>query len=261
MSTTVRQQTKLQTALENMGLSDKESVVYLALLKIGTAKASAIATAADLNRTTAYDILRHLTRKGVVIKFTKNKTAFYSIPDPRSLVTHLDHQKLKFADEIEHKKEQLNSLLPELISLAHTGNTKPKVRFYEGSKGIREAYEDTLSATPPIFAYADISSINEELSDYFPNYLERRIKQKIHARAIVPDTLAWRELAKHNREHLREVRFLPKGANYTPEINIYDNKMLMVSWREKIAIIIESKELADLQRLIFEQLWLRLPTV
>lgn len=261
MSTDNRQQIKIQKALKQVGLTDNEVLVYLALLKTGTAKAALIAINTDLNRTTTYDILRHLVHKGVVTKFTKNKTAFYTIPNPHSLITHLEHEKIKLANEIDQKKEQITSLLPELISLAHTENTKPKIVFYEGARGIREAYEDTLTATPPIFAYADISSIHEELGDYFPNYLSRRVKQKIHARAIVPDTSAWRELAQHNRADLREVKFLPQGTNYTPEINIYDNKMLIVLWREKIAVIIESKELANLQRIISEQLWSRLPGV
>ena len=46
-----------------------------------------------------------------------------------------------------------------------------------------------------------------------------------------------------------------KGIHFTPEINIYNDKMLVASWKEKIAVIIESKELADLQRIIFKIAW------
>lgn len=55
---------------------------------------------------------------------------------------------------------------------------------------------------------------------------------------------------------MRQTKFLPQESmTFSPEINIYNNKMLIASWKEKMAIIIESKELADLQKLIFNMLW------
>ena len=55
---------------------------------------------------------------------------------------------------------------------------------------------------------------------------------------------------------MRETRFLlDKEMTFSPEINLYNNKMLIASWKEKMAIIIESKELVDLQKLTFNLLW------
>lgn len=42
---------------------------------------------------------------------------------------------------------------------------------------------------------------------------------------------------------------------FSPEINIYDNKVMIASWREKLGITIESKEIADALRKIFELSW------
>lgn len=59
---------------------------------------------------------------------------------------------------------------------------------------------------------------------------------------------------------MRDTRFLPEEKmTFSPEVNIYNNKMLIASWKEKMAIIIESKELADLQKLSFNLLWETLP--
>jgi len=59
---------------------------------------------------------------------------------------------------------------------------------------------------------------------------------------------------------MRETRFLPESEmTFSPEVNIYNNKMLIVSWEEKMAIIIESKELVELQKLTFNLLWNILP--
>ena len=149
--------------------------------------------------------------------------------------------------------------MPELISVAKNRSAMPKVRFFEGKKGLREALEDTLTAKTGILAYANLGTIFEAAPDYFPNYLANRIKKKIHAKAIAPDTEIWRRALSRSRDELREVRFLPAGNSYTPEINIYDDKMLIISWEENIALIIESKELAALQRIVFDNLWRTLP--
>jgi hypothetical protein len=48
-----------------------------------------------------------------------------------------------------------------------------------------------------------------------------------------------------------------KDYDFSPEINIYNNKVLMVSWREKMAIIIESQEIADFHRKMYKLAWER----
>lgn len=244
--------------LTEIGLSEKEGALYTALLRLGTAKAAAIADAADLQRTTAYDILKTLSRKGLITKYTKGSSAFYSATDPRSLLSYLQNEQQQLSADIERKKSRVTELLPEFISIAKEHSTSPKVRFYEGEKGMREALEDTLESRETILAYADIGSIYEGAKDFFPDYLARRVKKKIHARAIAPDTEVWRETEKRGQQEMRTVKFLPAGENYTPEINIYNNKMLIISWKEKMAVIIESKELATLQKVIYNQLWDRL---
>ncbi len=55
---------------------------------------------------------------------------------------------------------------------------------------------------------------------------------------------------------MRTVKFLPKESlPFSPEVNFYNNKMLFVSWEEKIAVIIESKEVADFHKMTFNLVW------
>ena len=44
--------------------------------------------------------------------------------------------------------------------------------------------------------------------------------------------------------------------SFTPEINIYDNKVVFMSLKERFALIIESEELADALKKSFELAWL-----
>ncbi|KKW10725.1 MAG: Transcriptional regulator, TrmB [Parcubacteria group bacterium GW2011_GWA2_49_9] len=62
--------------------------------------------------------------------------------------------------------------------------------------------------------------------------------------------------AAFDEEERREVAFVPSDKYYfSPEINIYDNKVMIASWKEKLGVSIESAEIADAMKKIFELAW------
>lgn len=100
--------------------------------------------------------------------------------------------------------------------------------------------------------------MHKALPDYFPKYYKRRVQKKISIRAIVPATSIGHERKEHDKEEKREIAFIPPDQYYfSPEINIYDNKVMITSWREKLGIIIESAEIADAMKKIYELAWER----
>ena len=54
------------TIFKKLGLSDKETAVYLSLLEHGAVSVRELARAANLNRGTTYDILKKLQAEGLV---------------------------------------------------------------------------------------------------------------------------------------------------------------------------------------------------
>lgn len=78
-------------------------------------------------------------------------------------------------------------------------------------------------------------------------------------KAILTNNKASKERTTLDLKELRTSRLLTEETNFSPEINIYNNKVLIASWKEKMAVIIESNEFADFQRTIFEELWEKLP--
>ncbi len=250
----------IENLLKQLNFSEKETEIYLALLELGSAKAKEISRKTGLNRTTIYDICDSLLQKGLISKYKKGASTFFNALDPKHLLTYLDREKEEKSKEIEKQKEKVSSLLPQLLSLQNIYSTKPKVQFFEGEKGMREAYEDTLNSKEIILAYANAETMHEGLPNFFPEYYKRRTEKKIFIRAIVPRNKTNEERALHNQEEMRDIRFLPEEEmTFSPEINIYNNKILIASWKEKMAILIESKELSDLQKLTYNLLWNTLP--
>jgi sugar-specific transcriptional regulator TrmB len=246
-----KEQIELQTKLTDIGLSEKEAGVYISLLELGRGTVSQICRGANINRTTGYDILDSLSAKGLVIISGKEPKQEYSAESPENLSRFI-------TKDIKQKHEALKKtedLIPQLKSI-HNMTDRPRVRFYEGIEGLIEVYEDTLTSHEPIRAYATVDDMHAALPNYFPKYYKRRAGNGISIRAIIPKTEIGLERGTHDKEEARESAFVPADKFYfSPEINIYDNKVMIASLREKLGIIIESAEIADAMKKIYELAW------
>lgn len=242
----------LEQSLIEIGLSRKEAGVYIALLLLGHGTVSQISRRANINRTTGYDILNSLSTKGLVSISGKEPRQEYTAESPESLSNFIN-QDIKIKNEALKRAE---GIIPELKSI-HNVKDRPKVFFYEGREGLEKVYEDTLTSTETIRAYANLEYMEAGLPGYFPGYFKRRAGAGIAIRAIGPKTAENLELARRNIEEKRETALVPKDKyDFSPEINIYDNKVMIASWREQLGIIIESTEISDAMKVIFELAWL-----
>lgn len=195
-----------------------------------------------------YDVLEALKQKGLASQIKKSKKTLFSAEDPRSLEQTLDE-----------KKHRLQVMLPELLSLANFLDNKPRIRFYEGTEGIKEVYKDTLRY-PDLellawVAEEAIEAFDEKfLNDY---YLPRRVEKKIWVRAIAPDVPYMQQYKGQDIPSLRKTRLLDAARfPLDVEINLYGrNKIGIMSFSEKIGLIIESERIFRTLESIFEAQW------
>lgn len=243
--------------LRKIGFSEKEAKVYMQLIRLGAQPVSVISEKAEINRTTTYDIITTLTKRGLISSIKKGGVTYFKALDPKNLLNYLEREKIEHTKKLEKQQKEIAALIPALISLENPESTKPKVSFYEGEKGLRQAYEDTLTSTETILAYANVEDMHKGLPNFFPDYYQRRgTEKKIHIKCIAPDNKISMERHKRDKKENREMLFIPsKEYDFSPEINVYDDKVLYASWREKMAIIIKSKEIADFHKKMYKLCW------
>lgn len=243
--------TSLEESLKQIGFSEPEAAIYLALLELGRGTVSQIAIRAKIQRTSGYHILSSLTAKGLATISGREPKQEYVAESPANLQRYVER-------ELERQKgivSRTTGLISDLTAISSQGD-RPRVRFFEGAKGLQEVYEDTLTASESIRAMANVDHMHETLPDYFPKYYERRARKGIGIRAIIPATSIGKNRAAKDKEESRETALVPpKQFSFSPEINIYDNKVMIASWREKLGIIIESAEIADAMKKTFELAW------
>lgn len=236
---------QLNETLAQFGLINKEDDVYLACLELGAAGVNEIAIKANIKRTTVYDVLSNLMKKGLVGQTQKGKKRLFYAEAPEKL------NKL-----LAEKQEKLMEVMPILKSLYNTAGAKPKIRYYESKEGLKEVYRDTLNYGGELLAFVT-ENITKYLGDDFAEeYIHKRKKARITVRAIAPDTEEMIEYKKGDKEFIKQTRLVPKEKfPFTIEMNIYGNKIAFMSFKESMGIIIESNEIANNMRLLFELAW------
>ncbi len=243
---------EISEVLIKAGFSKNESAVLLALFELGKGTVSQITRKAGLNRTTGYDILDSLVSKGLASVSGKEPKQEYLVESPDKILTMFEDE----LDETTKKISDIKKIIPTLKSI-HNVAGRPRVRFYEGVDGLRDVYEDTLTSHEEILAFANVDQMHQGLTGYFPKYYERRAGKGISIRAIIPDSPIGRFRAGEDEKEKRTTILVPIDKyNFIPEVNIYDNKIMIASWREKLGIIIESAEIADAMKKIYELAWL-----
>lgn len=238
-------ETQLIPILTNLGLTDKEAKVFLACTQLGTSVVSEIAHASRINRVTTYDILEKLKQRGLVSYYTQKKIKYFSGISPETLL-----------EEYEKRTNDLRTALPKFKTLTGEIN-HPRVRYFEGLEGIKAIYADSLNSKSEILNYSNSAEIRLQWPNYDQEYVEKRAKKKIHLRGIAPKDKAGELIHSQDQKYYREIRLVPSEEfDFTNEINIYDDKVSIISFKDElIGMIIESIEIANSQRAIFNMCW------
>jgi HTH-type transcriptional regulator, sugar sensing transcriptional regulator len=238
-----------ENILKQVGLSEKQSRIYLACLGLGQAKAPEIARKAEIKRSTAYGILDELVKMGAVNSLIKGSNMFFRANDPNFLL-----------ELVERNQILLNKAMPGLEEMFISQNILPKIQFFEGVTGVKNIYRDALRCrAKKIYQVVNIRNHRQLLGDEFvDNYIKKRVAAGIIAYDLHPVSgdIYKPEKGMENPKFLRYVRYLPPDIFHASIIFIYDNKVAMVSSKqESFGFIIESKEFSKTLKAYFDLMW------
>lgn len=234
--------------LQFAGLTETEAKIYLAALELGETVVSRIARQSGIKRTTVYLSLENLKKMGLVSTTKKEGKLLFYAEDPR-----------KIEQLMEERKNRISQLMPELVTFAKFIDKKPEVRFFEGAEGIKEVFRDTLNYPDQEICMWYSESYQKELGDEFFSeyYRPQRKAKKIFARALLPDNEIMRKMILTDEQEFKKSRLLPIDVyKINIEILIYGkNKVGILSYAEKFALIIESPQIHESLKSIFETMW------
>lgn len=222
------------------GLEQKEFDTYKHLLSLKRATVLELANISGEKRANLYRILDSLRKKRLVSEIYEDKKHYYIAESPKVLM-----------DFVNKQKEKVQALLPELESVEKEALERPKIKFYEGKEGIKTLYDELLEERQEMLAFAWPEKILDKI-DSHNDFVKKRLKYKIHARTIYPDTRA----AHQRNTGLKESRYSKHLKSFDSAFIISGNKVVTYSLKRWITgVLIDNKEIAEGMRAIFDAFW------
>lgn len=241
----------LASQLIDLGLSDKESRVYAALLELGSASPAEVARRAGVKRSTTYVILESLQSQNLVERSPRGRRSVFALDDPK-----------KLTDLIENRGRLAIALLPILTAQTGTARSKPLVRLYEGPKAIFKINNmwRNLAKQPKapkdMYWYGSIGELQKGYEGLLEKNYDIWRKQKLHVRELIGGTPADKTFAKKHQSKLREFHHIPKNQKLTIDFGIYGNQIAIFQLRKNpFVLLIESTDVADAFRILFDLAW------
>lgn len=244
-----------QTLLIEYGLTEKESAVYLSLVKLGPSAVRVLAQTAKVNRGTTYDILKNLISQGLVSYYNKKSHQYFAAEPPEKLVLALEQKQR----DLVAVKEKIRQNLPELQFLFGQKGGKPLMKLYEGTKGIKQILEDVLDTVvkseDKIYYVYSSANVRQNVYQSMPDFSDKRIKKKIKVKTIALGP-GGQLVGLDERKWLST----EASASATYEL-IYSGKVVHISLdnsENPVGVMIENSAIFDTQRMIFEFNWSKL---
>lgn len=239
--------------LMGLDLTRSEALTYEALLHMDSISIRKIAAYTGVNRGTTYDALKRLINMGLVsVKQGAAGREGYTAESPEIIYEMIREKRRDLLEATNLAKK----VVPELLARAANTEGQPVVRYYEDDEGVVTILKDVLQTCrgmdrPQYYAYSS-SPVRQYLYRKFPQFTKRRIEEGIHVKVIAVGEGG--EIAENS-----ERKWLSDTGNAASSYTlIYGNKIATVSIAADdtpYGVVIEDAGAANMQRLLFEQLW------
>lgn len=237
--------------LRSLGFTDSESRLYLVALEAGPSTVQDLAKKAKISRVTAYAAIDALMRNSLMSTLQQGKKRLFSAESPDRLIAFM-HARMQ---HMQSTLKEVESSVEELRLLQR--GEKPVVKMFTGKEGIRAIQEDILLVAPK--ALDEFMNFDEVERLYpgveYPEFFKKldRIQPKRRlvfylndGKGLTPGFVD---------EHIAVIKG-PEVNKLFADIMVYGNRVALSTLRgELICILIESQDLADGFRMMFDHVW------
>jgi len=238
----------IKTTLLKIGLSEKETDLYLLIMKHKEIRASEISKIRGESRTHVYDTINKLLEKSLITYVVKNNVKFFKTTTPEKLLDYLKEKEAKIKEE----EKEILKIIPEIKKIKESiEKEETKIEIYEGKEGLKTVMNDILREGKDLVTWGATTKVEEYLPDFFiRKYLNERKRRKIRAKQL------FTEFYGVLKSPLSENRKLPKEFASPTTTAVYGNKVSIWLWMEvPKVILIENKDLANSYRKHFDLMW------
>ena len=235
--------------MQQLGLSEKQAAIYIAIIKYGPCSITEISSHAKTKRSTTHDCIEELIGRGIINQTFQGARRRFSAADPQC-----------FLAEQKEREKAIKETLPQLNVFYDKLFQHPTLRYFEGIEAMKKAQMEILeSCEKEYFYFGSIKAISSMFGKNFVEYyVNERVKRGIWSNSlrIKSHELDW-HFQQDGEKYLRRLRFM-KTPLVGDSVNlcITDRKIFITSSsKECYAMVIESPEMVNLLKFIWQNCW------
>lgn len=241
--------------LAQLGLNERESHVYLTLVKIGSARATELAKASKEQRTHLYQVLSSLEQKGLITSMESNNILRFTARHPSALLS-LIQQRMT---ELENVQDTIKDLIPLIASMQGDKKGKPVVEVSHGEEAMKLAYREVLSK--PFISVFNPKQNYEKFPGGTVQWVFGSNKRPLQGRELVIQneaTAGFMQRSSQTKSY--RYKLLPKGIELEMDIVVTGDTTVLFLYDEDSTVIrIDCAQLASPLKALFDMAWGMMP--
>lgn len=234
--------------LSEIGLTGRESKVYLALLELGSITTGPLVKKSGVPNSKIYEILESLQNKGLVSWIIKGKTKYFQASNPKKILTIF-----------KEKEREIENLIPILESKQK--EEKQSVELFEGIKSIFVFLSDLIDDAKKGEVYYSFSfgkeHENEQVEIFYKKIGLKREEKGLSVK-ILANKEAEEIFKKVYSDRINSLKKIVRitDFNFPQGIIVFRKNVVIINWGEiPTAIHIQNKKMANQYEKFFEDLW------
>lgn len=232
--------------LQDIGLNEKEAVLYYSNLSLGPSNVSALAKASGIKRTSVYHVLQGLLEQNIIRKEFHGIKELYVACEPALLLNLLKEKAQKFTH-----------ILPELERLSSADYSESVIKYYTGKDACQPVYLDLIGSIMPGDDYLVFGCpvrMTHLYPKFFPEFLKARRKLSINVRMIIEYSSDAKIL--YGKKYNENNKILPQGVSFRTNVVILKDRVFIQQLSNPIVgMLYFNKDMIKYQRDVFELIW------
>lgn len=233
--------------LRELGFTEREIKVYLALIELGTSTVGPLSKKTRLQPSKVYETIEKLKEKGLASFIVVSKTKHFKASNPKEILNILDEKKRMFKEIVDSLVEKQRFAGSNQIAIIHEG--------YKSFSALFNSIVDTLGPKDYYYAFAFKDEYyNPSTALFLKKFHERLAEKKVDDRLIGHISVK-RVIKKtfHGNDNFK-IRFT---NNLWPSVIVmYKGRAVHLLWGERpTAIEIISDQVHEQYKNFFLEIW------
>ena len=236
--------------LIDLGLTQGEAKVYLAMIQIGPSRIGKIVEISGVSQSKVYNVLDRLILKGLASYYIRDNIKHFQPLEPSRLHEYIQKKE----NEVRRQKEGVIQIINDLsrnIYATHRSTSE----IFVGERSLRSAYMTLLSEAKKgdilryFYPYPDA---HENASPFYSRFYKYQKSKGLIERGIVNSNF---KNSQHFKEIPKDVKLRHVNFPLPGTIDIFTNKLLIIDWKTITGILITSSEIAGIFVDYFDSIW------